>query len=65
MVTDFPFSVMVYGNVFGDRNGFSKVNHPDGRSPFVVDEEEGAADELVCPEEVGLDERGLDALETV
>lgn len=55
---------MVDIDVVGDRHGLGEVYHPDGGSPLVVDEEEGAADQLVSPEEMRLFDGRTDALQS-
>lgn len=62
MVADLPSGVVVDVDVFRDGDGFGEVDHPDGGAPLVVDEEEGATDQLVGPEEVRFLDCCADAL---
>lgn len=50
MVPDFPGGIMVYVDVVRDRDSLSEVDHPDRSSFIVVDEEQGATDQLMGSE---------------
>lgn len=51
MIANFPGSVVVYILVIRNGNSLSEVNHPDRSSLLVVDEEQGAADQLMVSKE--------------
>lgn len=64
VVADLPCGFVVNGDVVRNGDGLGEVYHPDRRLPLIVDEEKGAADELVGSEEVGLVQGFTDVLQS-
>lgn len=53
---------MVNVDVVWNWNSLGEVNHPDGSSTLVMDEEERAADQLMRSEEMGFYQRCANVL---